>query len=135
MLATALAMATDTTDNLTPGEVFTAWLGWITLAVVVYAVIALVAAILIARKAGYSHWLGVIAVAVPLAGLVFILIFAFVRWPALKQRDEALALLKKNGLSLEAPKPAARAGDNAAGKSSGRIPTASSQDIKKPETP
>jgi hypothetical protein len=123
MFATALATATDTTDDLTLGEVFTAWLGWITLSVVIYAVVALLAAILIARKAGYSHWLGVIAVMVPIAGAVFILIFAFVKWPALKQRDEALALLKKNGLSIEAPKPAARAGDNAADKSSGRIPT------------
>jgi hypothetical protein len=135
MLATALAMAADTTDNLTWDEVFTAWFGWIALAVVVYAVIALVAAILVARKAGYSHWLGVIAVTVPIAGAVFILIFAFVKWPALKQRDEALALLKKNGLSIEAPKPAARAGDNAAGKSSGKISAASSQGIKNPDTP
>ena len=127
MLATALATATDTTDNLTFGEVFTAWLGWITLTVAVYTVIALVAAILIARKAGYSHWLGVIAVAVPLAGLVFILIFAFVKWPALKQRDEALALLKKNGLSLAAAKTA--------DKASGKISTASSPDANRPETP
>lgn len=135
MLATALATATDTTDDLTPGEVFTAWLGWITLGFILYAVIALVAAVLIARKAGYSHWLGVIAVAVPFVGPVFILIFAFVKWPALKQRDDALALLKKNGLSLPTPKPAARAGDGADGKSSGKLPTTSPQAINKPETP
>ena len=126
-LATSLATVTDTTGNLTPGEVFTAWLGWITLGTIVYAVIALVSAILIARKAGYSHWLGVIAVAVPIVGPVFVLIFAFVKWPALKQRDAALALLKKNGLSLEPAKPAA--------SSSGTVPTASSKDLKKPETP
>ena len=127
MFASALATATDTTDDLTPGEVFTAWLGWITLGVVVYAVIALVAAILIARKAGYSHWLGVIAVTVPVAGAVFILIFAFVKWPALKQRDAALELLKKNGLSLPAPKVPAPA--------SGAIAPASAKDLKKPDAP
>jgi hypothetical protein len=135
MLATALATAEDTTDDLTVPEVFSAWFGWIMLAVSIYTVIALVAAILVARKAGYSHWLGVIAVAVPVAGPVFILIFAFVKWPALQERDDALALLKKHGLSIEVPKPAASAGDIAAGKSSGKIPTASSKDIKKPETP
>ena len=127
MFASALATATDTTDDLTPGEVFTAWLGWITLGVVVYAVIALVAAILIARKAGYSHWLGVIAVTVPVAGAVFILIFAFVKWPALKQRDAALELLKKNGLSLPAPKAPAPA--------SGTVATASAKDLGKPDAP
>jgi MFS family permease len=135
MFATALATATDTTDNLTPGEVFSAWLGWITLGTILYALIALVSAILIARKAGYSQWLGVIAVAVPIAGPIFILIFAFVKWPALKERDAALALLKKNKLSLEAPKPAGSAGDKAAGKGSGKLPAASSKDLKNPETP
>lgn len=127
MFATALATATDTTDNLTPGEVLTAWLGWITLATTLYAVIALVSAILIARKAGYSHWLGVIAVAVPVVGPVFVLIFAFVKWPALKERDAALALLKKNGLSIEPPKPASPA--------SGKVPTASSKDLGRPDAP
>jgi len=124
-LTTALATATDTNGNLTPGEVFSAWLGWITLATVLYAVIALISAILIARKAGYSHWLGVIAVAVPVVGPVFILIFAFVKWPALKERDAALALLKKHGLALEAPKPGTAA--------TGTTTTASSKDLKRPE--
>jgi hypothetical protein len=127
MFASALATATDTTDDLTFGEVVTAWLGWITLGVILYAVIALVAAILVARKAGYSHWLGVIAVMVPIAGAVFILIFAFVKWPALKERDAALALLKKNGLSLPAPKPPAPA--------SGTVATASAKDLKNPDAP
>jgi hypothetical protein len=127
MFASALATATDTTDDLTFGEVVTAWLGWITLGVVLYSVIALVAAILVARKAGYSHWLGVIAVTVPIAGAVFILIFAFVKWPALKERDAALALLKKNGLSLPAPKPPTPA--------SGTVETASAKDLKKPDAP
>ena len=127
MFATALATAsdttaTDTTGNLTISDVVTHWLGWLTLATIAYLVISLVAAILIARKAGYSHWLGVIAVAVPAVGLVFVLIFAFVKWPALKERDAALALLKKNGLSLAPPKPA----DSASGKPSGKISTTSS---------
>ncbi len=103
MFASALFAATDTTaadDNLTFGDVVSAWLGWIMLATVLYIVIALVAAILVARKAGYSHWLGVIAVAVPIAGPIFILIFAFAKWPALKERDEAMALLAEHGLGL-----------------------------------
>ncbi len=128
MLAAALSTATDTTGNLTPGQVFTAWLGWITLGTIVYGVIALVSAILVARKAGYSHWLGVIAVAVPVVGPVFILIFAFVKWPALKERDAALALLKKNGLALEPPKPA----DDAP---NGKGSAASSKEPKKPANP
>jgi hypothetical protein len=127
MFATAFASATDTTDNLTPGEVFTAWLGWITLGTIAYVLIALVSAILIARKAGYSHWLGVIAVAVPVVGAVFILIFAFVKWPALKERDAALALLKKHGLSIEPPKPA--------GSGSGNTTAASSKDLGRPDAP
>jgi hypothetical protein len=132
MFATAFATATDptaadTTGNLPVSDVVTAWLGWLTLATIAYVVISLVAAILIARKAGYSHWLGVIAVAVPIVGPVFILIFAFVKWPALKERDAALALLKKNGLSIAPPKPT----DSASGK----VPTASSKNLKKPDTP
>jgi hypothetical protein len=111
-----------TTGNLTVSDVVTHWLGWLTLATIAYLVISLVAAILVARKAGYSHWLGVIAVAVPAVGLVFVLIFAFVKWPALKERDAAVALLKKHGLSIEPSKPA----DSASGKPSGKISATSS---------
>jgi hypothetical protein len=120
MFANASAVATATSGNLTFGDVVSAWLGWLTLGTILYAAISLVAAILIARKAGYSHWLGVIAVAVPIVGPVFILIFAFVKWPALQERDAALALLKKNGLSIEPPK--------AATPTSGKVPTTSSKD-------
>jgi hypothetical protein len=132
MFTTAVATATDptatdTTGNLTFSDVVTAWLGWLTLATIAYVVISLVAAILIARKAGYSHWLGVIAVAVPFVGLVFVLMFAFLKWPALKERDAALALLKKNGLSIAPPKPTTPA--------SGKVQTASSKDLKKPDAP
>ena len=63
----------------------------------------------------------------PIVGPVFVLIFAFVKWPALKQRDAALALLKKNGLSLEAAKPATTV--------TGKAPTTSSKDLGKPDTP
>ncbi len=107
MFLHALATATDTTDNLTLNEVFTAWFGWIVLAAALYAVIGLVSALLIARKAGYSHWLGVIAVAVPIVGAIFVLLFAFVKWPALRERDKALALLEEKGLSIDPPKPPA----------------------------
>ena len=97
----------ESDDNLTLGEVVSAWLGWITVGLVVYVVVGLLSAVLISRKAGYSHWLGVIAVAVPLLGPLLVLVFAFLKWPALKQRDAALALLAKNGLSIESPKRAA----------------------------
>ena len=122
MYASALATATDNTDNLTPSELFAAWIGWITLGAAVYAVLAVVAAILIARKAGYSHWLGVIAAMVPIVGAIFVLIFAFVKWPALKERDAALALLKKNGLSLADP------------KARGRIAPAAAKEQEEPPT-
>lgn len=127
MFATALATAIDADEDLTFGDVVSAWLGWLILATILYAIIALVSAILIARKAGYSQWLGVIAVAVPVAGPVFILIFAFVKWPALKERDAALALLKKNKLSLEAPKPTDAV--------TTKLTPKSSTDVKKPDSP
>lgn len=91
-------------DNLTWQEVLTAWIGWLTLAWVLYTVIILVSAVFIARKAGYSPWLGVIAVAVPVVGPLFILAFAMLKWPALKERDAARALLESKG--IEAPKSA-----------------------------
>jgi ABC-type sugar transport system permease subunit len=128
MFVTALAMATNANGNLTFSDVVTAWLGWITLAVVFYMVIGLIAAILVYRKAGYSHWLGVIAVAVPLIGPIFVLAFALLKWPALRERDAAIALLKKNGLSLEPPKPADY---TASGKSS----AGSSKELKKSTNP
>src|SRR5690606_5137742 len=62
--------------------------------------ISLVAAMLVARKAGYSHYLGALAILVPVLGTVLILAFAVVRWPALKERDDAFALLKKNNIAL-----------------------------------
>ncbi len=90
-------------DNLTVGEVASAWSGWIWLIGAIYLVLALIAAVLVARKAGYSHWLGVIAVLVPAVGAIVVLLFAFVKWPALRERDAAKALLKEHGLSLDEP--------------------------------
>ncbi len=95
-----LEFATNS-DNLTLGDVASEWSGWITLIGAIYLVVALLAAVLVARKAGYSHWLGVIAVLVPVVGVVVVLLFAFVKWPALRERDAAKALLEKNNLSLE----------------------------------
>jgi len=99
-----LDMATNT-DNLTIGDVISKWFGWISVIALVYVVLSLIAAVLVARKAGYSHWLGVIAVLVPVVGPVVILLFAFLKWPALRERDAAKALLKKNNLALPPAKP------------------------------
>jgi amino acid transporter len=69
---------------------------WVTLAVLVYAALAM----LIARRAGYSHWLGALAVLVPVLGTLLVLLFALFKWPVAKQRDAAFDLLKKNGIPL-----------------------------------
>lgn len=58
-----------------------------------------VASIAIAKKAGYSGWWGAIFVlAWPFAWL-FLGIFAVLKWPALKERDEAFAVLRENNLT------------------------------------
>ncbi len=111
-----LPLTVNPSGNLTISDVLNEWSGWILLIGASYLVVALIAATLVARKAGYSHWLGVIAVAVPVVGAVFILLFAFVKWPALKERDAAKALLKKNGLLTEPAPPADALPDTNEGK-------------------
>lgn len=70
-------------------------------------VLYLVLAIVIAKKAGYSGWWGALAVLVPPLGVLLVLLFAFLKWPALKQRDEALGILKANDLTLPSQERAA----------------------------
>jgi len=60
------------------------------------AIISLIVAIVVAKKAGYSGWWGAIAVLFPPAGLVL----ALLQWPALKERDEALGVLTAHDMML-----------------------------------
>jgi cytoskeletal protein RodZ len=70
-------------------------------------VVYLILAIVIAKKAGYSGWWGALAVLVPPLGVLLVLLFALLKWPALKQRDEALGILKANDLTLPSDERAA----------------------------
>ncbi|MCB7134961.1 DUF805 domain-containing protein [Cellulosimicrobium marinum] len=58
-------------------------------ALVIYLVVALlflVAYVRIIQKAGYSGWWILIAL-VPVVNVVMFLVFAFSRWPVLRERD------------------------------------------------
>jgi hypothetical protein len=70
-------------------------------------VVYLILAIVIAKKAGYSGWWGALAVLVPPLGVLLVLLFALLKWPALKQRDEARGILKANDLTLPSEERAA----------------------------
>jgi|GEM_PF-974593 len=69
-------------------------------ALIALAIVSLVVAIVIAKKAGYSGWWGAIAVLFPPAGLVLVLLLALFKWPALKERDEALGVLASHEMTL-----------------------------------
>jgi hypothetical protein len=69
-------------------------------ALIALAIISLVVAIVVAKKAGYSGWWGAIAVLFPPAGLVLVLLLAMFKWPALKERDEALGVLASHEMTL-----------------------------------
>ncbi len=70
-------------------------------------VLTLIIGIVVAKKAGYSGWWGALAVLVPPIGVILALLFAFLKWPALKERDEALGILSTNGLTLPSHERAA----------------------------
>ena len=62
------------------------------------SLLILVGSIAIARKAGYSGWWGALfALVWPVSWLLFGL-FAVFKWPVIKERDEALRVLKENNL-------------------------------------
>src|ERR1700677_1859685 len=50
----------------------------------VIAVVGIIAAVKVVTKAGYSGW-WVLITFVPLVGIVFVLIFAFSKWPVLEE--------------------------------------------------
>lgn len=70
-------------------------------------VLGLIIGIVVAKKAGYSGWWGALAVLVPPLGVILTLLFAFLKWPALKERDEALGILRTNELTLPSHERAA----------------------------
>lgn len=70
-------------------------------------VLTLFVGIAVAKKAGYSGWWGALAVLVPPLGVVLALLFALLKWPALKERDEALGVLEAHALTLPSHERAA----------------------------
>ncbi len=74
---------------------------------VAVAVLTFIVAIAVSKKAGYSGWWGAIAVLFPPVGVILLLLFALLKWPALKERDEALGVLTENGLTLPSHERAA----------------------------
>lgn len=61
---------------------------------------SLILGIVVAKKAGYSGWWGAIVVLVPVIGTLVFVILALLKWPALKERDEALRVLRDHGIPL-----------------------------------
>lgn len=98
-------MITRSTEGVTDvtTDIADTIIGWgMASAIVALLLVALAfaASIAIAKKAGYSGWWGAIFVlAWPIAWL-FLAIFAILKWPALKERDEALAVLRENNLTI-----------------------------------
>lgn len=64
-------------------------------------------AIVVAKKAGYSGWWGAIGVLFPPIGVVLLVLFALLKWPSLKERDEALGILDAHNLTLPSRERAA----------------------------
>ncbi len=70
-------------------------------------VLTLIFTIVIAKKAGYSGWWGALAVLVPGLGFLLFLLFAMLKWPSLKERDEAIGVIDANDLMLPSRERAA----------------------------
>ena len=81
-------------------EWLTDFLQWTLISAAIVFVLTLIVAIAVAKKAGYSGWWGALSVLVPPLGILLVLIFALVKWPALKERDEAIGILDNNDLIL-----------------------------------
>jgi len=98
-------------DPETAGESLTDFLqtaGLVALwSAVAVAVLIFVVAIAVSKKAGYSGWWGAIGVLFPPVGVILLLLLALLKWPALKERDEALGVLTENGLTLPSHERAA----------------------------
>ena len=82
--------------------------GWTALIVTAAVfVLTLIFTIVIAKKAGYSGWWGALAVLVPGLGFILFLLFAMLKWPSLKERDEAIGVIDANDLMLPSRERAA----------------------------
>jgi len=89
-----LATATDA------AETGTDWSRIIWITALVSLAVLVVSAGIITRKAGYSYWLGLLAVVIPIFAPLIALWLALVKWPALKERDEAFKMLEKAGYTV-----------------------------------
>lgn len=82
------------TDFLESAGLITFW------SAIAFWVVLLIAMIAVVKKAGYSGWWAVLGVLLPPLGVVLLLAFALVKWPALKERDEAVKVVTDNNLIL-----------------------------------
>jgi hypothetical protein len=80
---------------------------WALLLTGLFFLLWLVASIAIAKKAGYSGWWGALFVLVPFLSWILFALFALLKWPVAKQRDEARGVLKEHSLSLPSDERAA----------------------------
>jgi hypothetical protein len=85
---------TDTADQIA------AWGVGSLIVAILLVVLAFAASIAIAKKAGYSGWWGAIFVLAWPIGWLFLAIFAVLKWPVVKERNEALAVLRENNLTI-----------------------------------
>lgn len=91
----------DANDYLTEtADQIAAWGIGSLIVVVLLIVLAFAASIAVAKKAGYSGWWGAIFVLAWPVGWLFLAIFAVLKWPVVKERDEALAVLRENNLTI-----------------------------------
>ena len=109
MLATTVDVTSIDTDEAT--RTLSEWLdqaGTVAIiAVVAVFVLTVVIGVAIAKKAGYSGWWGAFATLVPVIGWLLLLLFALLKWPALRERDEALTVLRERGIPLPSHERAA----------------------------
>jgi hypothetical protein len=82
------------------GDTILGWGFWTVIVAVLLIALAFVASIAVAKKAGYSGWWGAIFVLAWPFAWFFIAIFAVLKWPVVKERDEALAVLRENNLTI-----------------------------------
>ena len=80
---------------------------WALVLTVLFFLLWLVAAIAIAKKAGFSGWWGALFILVPFISWILFGLFAILKWPVTKQRDEARGVVRSNDLTLPSEERAA----------------------------
>ncbi|MBO0898820.1 hypothetical protein J1G44_06720 [Cellulomonas sp. zg-ZUI199] len=99
MVLTGVPTAIDTSDvTETATETATEWTDWLAggvgLAVLIAVyVVMLVAYVRIIQKAGYSGWWVLVGL-VPVLNVVMFLVFAFSRWPVLRENERLRSLAR-----------------------------------------